>query len=131
MAEVLTSFSTWFWNDDFWLPPNVTWQDMTPDSSSKITYASFDHLKVYPWIFVVCIFIHRYLLEACFFRFIGKKLGVKGHRKFKSNVELNGVIEKEFKGNKKWDQKEILNLSQKLNVPERKGNCKNIRNIFI
>jgi len=122
MTEAFTSFCTWFWNDDFWLPPNVTWHDITPDRSSKITYASFDHLYVYPWILVVCIFIHRYLMEGCFFRFIGKKLGVKGHRKFrKSTVELNGIIEKEFKTIKKWEHKDILRLSEKLNITERKG----------
>ena len=133
MAKTLISFSTWFWNDDFWLPPNVTWQDMTPDSSSKygMEYASFDHLKIYPWLLVVCIFIHRYLLEACLFRFIGKTLGVKGHRKFKTRTELHTVIEKEFKAQKKWEPKEILKLSQKLKVPERKGNFKNVLNIFI
>ena len=133
MAEVFTSFSVWFWNDDFWLPPNVTWKDIqpAPDSSSKINYACFDHLYVYPWILVVCIFVHRYLLEGCLFRFIGKQLGVKGHRKFRSSVQLNGIIEKEFKLIKKWDQKEILKLSQKINVPERKGNIQNTRSVPI
>ena len=122
MTEAFTSFCTWFWNDDFWLPPNVTWHDITPDRSSKITYASFDHLYVYPWLLVVCIFIHRYLMEGCFFRFLGRKLGVKGHRKFrKSSVELNGIIEKEFKAIKKWEHKDILRLSEKLNITERKG----------
>ena len=25
--EVGTSFNEWFWNDEFWLPENVTWED--------------------------------------------------------------------------------------------------------
>ena len=61
-------------------------------------------------------------MEGCFFRFLGRKLGVKGHRKFrKSSVELNGIIEKEFKAIKKWEHKDILRLSEKLNITERKG----------
>jgi len=120
MAKTLISFSTWFWNDDFWLPPNITWQDIKSDSSSKINYANFDHLYVYPWILVVCIFIHRYLLEGCFFRYIGRRFGIKGHPNFKNSLQLDKKTEKEFKAIKKWDQKQILKLSQKLDVPERK-----------
>ena len=61
-------------------------------------------------------------MERCFFRFLGRKLGVKGHRKFrKSGVELNGTIEKELKAIKEWEHKDILRLSEKLNITERKG----------
>ena len=28
MANVFHDFSDWFWNEDFWLPPNVTWADL-------------------------------------------------------------------------------------------------------
>ena len=130
MAKTLISFSTWFWNDDFWLPPNITWHDINPDSSSKITYANFNHLYVYPWILVVCIFIYRYLLEGCLFRYIGRKFGIKGHPKFKNALQLTKETEKEFKAIKKWNQKEILQLSVKLGVPERKGKYRNIITCF-
>ena len=126
MAQAFTLFGTWFWNDDFWLPPNITWQDINPNGNSKITYADFDHLYVYPWILVVCIFIYRYLFEGFVFRFIGHKLGVKGHKKLKSNIEINGLIENEFKAVKRWDHEQILRLSQKINLPERKGPVQNI-----
>ena len=29
MASELSSLSAWFWDDTFWLPPNVTWAHLT------------------------------------------------------------------------------------------------------
>ena len=131
MVDTFRLFGKWFWNEDFWLPPNITWHDIDPNNNSKINYASFDHLYTYPWILVVLIFIYRYLLEGCLFRFIGHQLGVKHHKVVKSNIELNGVLNREFKTVKRWDHQQILRLSKKVNVSERKGNNQSISLPFV
>jgi hypothetical protein len=35
-----SELSAWFWNDEFWLPPNVTWSSLQ-STEPDISYASF------------------------------------------------------------------------------------------
>lgn len=50
----------WFWMDDFWLPPNVTWKDLEPQAGVK--YADFEDL-LYPVPTAFVLILLRYVVE--------------------------------------------------------------------
>ena len=39
MASVYYEIQEWFWSEDFWLPPNVTWADLERDEGIFLPYA--------------------------------------------------------------------------------------------
>ena len=131
MVDTFYLLSKWFWNEDFWLPPNITWHDIDPNKNTKINYASFDDLYVYPWRLIVLIFFYRYIAEGHLLRFIGHQFGVKHHTIVKYNIELNDLLERELKTVKRWDHQQILRLSKKLNVSVRKGIIQSISYLFL
>lgn len=52
----------WFWNEKVWLPPNMTWKDVTPAQGSN-KYTKFEEL-IYPIpAGVVLIFIRGYIMR--------------------------------------------------------------------
>ena len=121
MTHMIHELGSWFWDDDFWLPPNITWHDINPNNNSEINYANFYDLYVYPWLLTMSIFLYRYILEGCIFRSVGHRLGIKDHKAVRPNAELDGVLGKHYRITKTWDKKNILNLSRQTNIPERKG----------
>jgi hypothetical protein len=70
----LEAVGEWFWSDTFWLPPNVTWEDM--GSQKQVNYASFADLG-YPIPLGLLIILIRSLVENRIFRPLGLKLGIK------------------------------------------------------
>ena len=61
MTDTVTAggIGSWFWNDDIWLPPNVTWSDL--QSNEEVTYFNFYDL-IYPIpAGVLLIFIRRFV----------------------------------------------------------------------
>ena len=64
------SFSKWFWNDEFWLPPNSTWEDVNTKTS---------HLA-YPLVIGLVLVVVRWLVEGLVFRPLGKTIGIKHHK---------------------------------------------------
>ena len=116
MVDTFHLVSKWFWNEDFWLPPNITWNDIDPSKNSKFNYASFDDLYVYPWRLVVLTFIYRYLLERCLFRFIGGQLGIRHHTIVKSNTEINVLSNNELKAVKRWDHQQAPRRAESFTI---------------
>ena len=57
--------ANWFWNPDFWLPPNTTWSDLTVEGD--IQYARFEDLTI-PLIMAWAVLLLRYLVEKKLFR---------------------------------------------------------------
>ena len=58
----------WFWNHEFWLPPNVTWEDVnTKTSPREITYAEFGDLA-YPLAIGLVLVVVRWAVEGLIFR---------------------------------------------------------------
>lgn len=49
-----------FWDNRFWLPPNVTWSDLV--TNEKTQYADHRHLY-YPLPMAIVMLIIRYFLE--------------------------------------------------------------------
>lgn len=58
--EILKDINIWFWNDYVWLPPNITWDDVS--DTGTVNYAQFSDLhngfKV-----ALALLVVRYILE--------------------------------------------------------------------
>jgi len=64
------TFAEWFWQDSFWLPKNITWNDLKTTKSSQFAKPS-DIYMVLPYSLLL------YLLRLLVERFIAKPLGIK------------------------------------------------------
>lgn len=51
-----------FWNEDVWLPPNTTWEDITPGPDKDVIYADYRHL-LFPIPLAFVLILIRHLLE--------------------------------------------------------------------
>lgn len=60
IMDILRNVSSAFWSTDVWLPPNITWEDIKPNSDNK--YADYQHL-IYPLPMAFALLIIRYALE--------------------------------------------------------------------
>ena len=58
--EVLDQFNKYFWDEDFWLPPNVTWKHLESDEHTFIP--SFSDMWI-PLPIAVGLFILRLLWQ--------------------------------------------------------------------
>jgi len=111
------SLSSMFWNEDIWLPPNVTWADVKPVPGSN-RYTNFNELW-YPIPAGLIIIFVRALVMRRWFRPLGLYLGIKpsSHKK----PPTNEVLEQEFQA-LKTDKKftpDTAELSARLGLTER------------
>lgn len=51
-----------FWSPDVWLPPNVTWADISPGSKPDVNHADYRDL-LWPLPLAMVIMLIRYSLE--------------------------------------------------------------------
>ena len=59
----LKELSQWFWSDDFWLPPNITWDHLVDTSEDpNIRFPSSSDL-FYPIPMALVLIVIRYLVE--------------------------------------------------------------------
>ena len=59
----LKELSQWFWSDDFWLPPNITWDHLVDKSEDpNIRFPSSSDL-FYPIPMALVLIVIRYLVE--------------------------------------------------------------------
>ncbi len=118
----LKDFGQWFWNDEFWLPPNVTWDQF--HSNENVQYASSTDL-LYPIPLAIIIIVIRYVVENFVFRPLGRQLGLKEVRR-RTPGSNDVFLEKAFHliqasaKNSSFKQEEILRLSQQLQMTERR-----------
>ena len=68
---MLQEASNWFWSEDFWLPPNVTWSDLQGPGPKKIHYSQFGDLA-YPLLFAWGVMLIKLMLEKNIYRVIGE-----------------------------------------------------------
>lgn len=61
--SILSKVSEAFWSPTIWLPPNTTWADIAPGSSTDIEYADYRDL-VWPIPIAFIILAIRYVLET-------------------------------------------------------------------
>ncbi|EZA57715.1 ceramide synthase 6 isoform X2 [Ooceraea biroi] len=111
--NILRNISTTFWSPDVWLPPNITWEDISPNSDNM--YANYQHL-VYPLPMAFVMLGIRYALERYLFSPFGKWLGIKSTRSKKA--VSNEILEKAYLS-KKTKYKQILGLAKQLDWSER------------
>ncbi|KAF7272109.1 hypothetical protein GWI33_015074 [Rhynchophorus ferrugineus] len=105
-----------FWSPSVWLPPNTTWADISPESSTEIRHA--DHRDLwYPLPLALVLLLIRYLFEKYWFAPVGLSLGIKNSRPKKAPP--NPVLEKAYNQSKKWEQKQIQGLAKQLDQTER------------
>ena len=120
-STTFEDFGKWFWNDDFWLPPNVTWDQFQTTENSKVRYASFNDL-FWPIPMAFGIIFLRFVVENMVFRPLGRSLGLKENRK--RHPGSNDILEKAFQliqsSAKSIQQEEILRLSKQLQMTERR-----------
>lgn len=51
-----------FWDEDVWLPPNTTWEDITPGPDKAVVYTDYRHL-LYPIPLAFMLILLRHMLE--------------------------------------------------------------------
>ncbi|XP_076669385.1 ceramide synthase schlank isoform X1 [Andrena cerasifolii] len=111
--NVLKNVSSAFWSTDVWLPSNITWDDIKPNSENK--YADYHHL-IYPLPMAFTLLLMRYALERYCFGPFGKSLGIKNTRIKKATP--NVTLEKAYVS-RKIKHKQILALAKQLDWSER------------
>ncbi|XP_030757262.1 ceramide synthase 6 [Sitophilus oryzae] len=116
MAYFLRKALDTFWSPTVWLPPNTTWADIAPESSTEIQHADHRHLW-YPIPLAFVMLLLRYLLEKYWFAPVGLSIGIKNSRPKKAPP--NPVLEKAYSQSKKWKHKQIQGLAKQLDMTER------------
>ena len=100
MSVLINSVSAWFWNEDVWLPPRVTWSSMKSVqivNGSRIEpeeFAQFSDL-LYPLPLAVIMLLLKWSVQNIFYT-LGKWLGLKEQRRIypAENPALEGVFRK-------------------------------------
>ncbi|GFQ76734.1 ceramide synthase 6 [Trichonephila clavata] len=112
--ELLQDINTWFWNDYVWLPPNVTWADIS--DTGTVNYAQFSDLY-YAFKVALALLVVRYFLEQFVFSPVGCYLGLKPRV---CREPDNKILEKAFSENGKIGYKQVAGLAKQLDWSERK-----------
>jgi hypothetical protein len=117
----VNSASEWFWNDDFWLPPNLTWADINPETTPTphINYCNFCDLG-YPLLMAWVVLAIKFVVETKVFRAIGRSIGMQENAADKKMPPTNDVLESEFKSGRRLDHTAIVRLAGQLDMPDRK-----------
>lgn len=58
-----------FWDEDVWLPPNTTWEDIAPGPDKSIVYADHRHL-LYPLPLALVLIALRHILDKYVITFL-------------------------------------------------------------
>ncbi|XP_063388633.1 ceramide synthase 6-like isoform X3 [Cydia fagiglandana] len=112
-----------FWDEDVWLPPNTTWEDLAPGPDKPVVYNDHRHL-LYPLPLAVVLIVLRHILEKYWFAPFGKSLGIKNTRpkKAPSNPKLELAYQTSPKIKHKQfflSKDEICALAKQLDMSER------------
>ena len=84
MSGLARTISTWFWNEDIWLPPGYHWESFnSPQLTNNKTvrvepgeFARFSDL-LYPIPLALILILTRLLLQRTVFRPLATRLGLK------------------------------------------------------
>lgn len=105
-----------FWSPSFWLVPNTTWTDFTPDQRSMIKYTDHrDLLWTIPIAFAVLII--RYCVRKLIFAPFGRALGVK--RVSCRQATPNPALEAAYKKCHRINQQSMFGLLKQVDMSER------------
>jgi len=73
------------WNEQFWLPKNITWKDFLELKQNGIDIPQFNHL-IYVYPLAGAVYITRLLFERCIAQPIGRSIGIRDTSKSKSQL---------------------------------------------
>ena len=61
----MSAYFRFIWKEDIWLPPNVTWSDLTNNSGGggEVNYRKISDLLIYPIPAALLLIVIRYTLE--------------------------------------------------------------------
>ena len=114
--------STWFWNPDIWLPPNVDWDTFKEEKVINSTtvikpenFAKFSDLW-YTLPIGICFIVIRFIVEKLFLKPIGIFLGL--HDRPRRQPRENHVLESHFKSKRKLSKGEASLLSRQSGLSE-------------
>lgn len=121
VTVLMQPLSNWFWDEDIWLPPNVTWSDL--EMSSKhggVTYSKFSDLW-YPVPAALLVILLRVLVERFVFRPVGVSLGLRPSRRRKAptNDVLEAAFNKSVSSDTRLDHSDVQELSVQLGMTVR------------
>ena len=127
MTGIGSEISTWFWNPDIWLPPNVDWDTFKEEKVINSTtvikpenFAKFSDLWYSVPIGLVFIVV-RFFAEKLVLRPIGISLGLT--QKPRRNPLANNYLEQQFKSKQKLDKGDAILLSSKAGLSEIQVSC--------
>ncbi|XP_049879534.1 ceramide synthase 5-like isoform X1 [Pectinophora gossypiella] len=112
-----------FWDEDVWLPPNTTWEDLAPGPDKDVVYNDHRHL-LYPIPLALVLIACRRVLETYWFAPFGKSLGIKNTRpkKAPNNPKLEAAYHSSPKIKHKQfflSKDELCGLAKQLDMTER------------
>eukprot|EP00092_Neocalanus_flemingeri_P018364 GFUD01019873.1.p1 GENE.GFUD01019873.1~~GFUD01019873.1.p1 ORF type:complete len:369 (-),score=76.95 GFUD01019873.1:446-1552(-) len=114
MTSVISSISGWFWNEDLWLPPRVTWDSFKHPQTVNTTtlypeqFAQFTDLW-YPVPMAFIVIGLRWLVERWIFKPVGIKMGLKDHKR--PFPVQNTILETTFRRSKTLSQEDLKKVS--------------------
>jgi len=115
LLEIYSTFKTWFWNEDFWLPGNVTWADLeNKDRDRNDLYPVTSDIIHYPLFLALVLVLIRRILESFVFAPIGLKNGLKKKVILEPSGRPNLILENAYRTMISQSQNQIDGLSKQL-----------------
>ncbi|XP_047033080.1 ceramide synthase 6 isoform X2 [Helicoverpa armigera] len=105
-----------FWDEEVWLPPNTTWEDLAPGPDKDVVYNDYTHL-FYPLPLALVLIFLRRTLEKYWFAPFGRSLGIKNTRPKKAPT--NPKLEAAYQASSKIKHKQICALAKQMDMTER------------
>ncbi|CAG5047089.1 unnamed protein product [Parnassius apollo] len=110
---MLRSLLDKFWDEEIWLPPNTTWDDIAPGPDKAVLYNDHRYL-LYPIPMAIVLIGLRHLLEKYWFAPFGKSLGIKNTRPKKA--PNNPKLEAAYQASSKIRHKQFYLIMDEVNV---------------
>ncbi|XP_053905834.1 ceramide synthase 4-like isoform X2 [Cuculus canorus] len=116
MCLMARSLYEWLWQQEFWLPPGITWGDM--QESEDIKYPKPGHLLLsIPFAFILIVI--RCAFERAIALPLSSKLGVRDKQRPKA--QPNPVLEAFYSTRcKKPAESDLISLAKQCGLPVRK-----------
>ncbi|CAF1553521.1 unnamed protein product [Rotaria sp. Silwood1] len=83
------------WNEEFWLPRNITWKNFLELKQKGIRLPQFNDL-IYVYPLAGILYITRLLFEYCIAQSIGRLLGIQDIHQRNSRISLLGKFSESF-----------------------------------
>nr|UEK51526.1 ceramide synthase 6 [Parasacculina yatsui] len=111
---MLLKLSNWFWNENFWLPPNVTWRIL--DERRSESFAQFSDL-VHPFPMAFFFLLIRFFVEKFWWAPLGRMRGLRA-AKTKRPLPVK-QLETAYLKSRRWTHKQISQFAEELQMTER------------